>query len=242
MIKFFCFFVLFFGIIEAKEKQICKEKKKYDLCICAVLNNDSEYLLEWIEHHRLVGVDHFYLYNNGRDDFVRQALKPLIKKDVVTLIPWKQKASFNEIENGFVWALSTQIPAYENATYLRGTAETKWLICLDLNEYLIPIGTNNVNHILEKYANYSGLLLVSDCFDHYMEAKKSIFKPELCKGFSWPPYQSKFQNDCEVVKISPSELRINRYFYPGPSALKRKACQEILNLENYEIESLEFLP
>lgn len=41
--------------------------RKY-LSICAIFRNEADYLKEWIEFHRLVGVEHFFLYNNFSED------------------------------------------------------------------------------------------------------------------------------------------------------------------------------
>ena len=38
------------------------------LAICAVYRNEAPYLREWIEFHRLVGVERFFLYNNRSTD------------------------------------------------------------------------------------------------------------------------------------------------------------------------------
>ena len=35
------------------------------LSVCAIYRDEAHYLAEWIEFHRLVGVERFFLYNNG---------------------------------------------------------------------------------------------------------------------------------------------------------------------------------
>src|SRR5437016_521510 len=64
------------------------EAKKYNLSICTIFKNEAPYLKEWIEYHKLVGVDHFYLYNNLSLDAFRRILAPYIKDELVTLIQW----------------------------------------------------------------------------------------------------------------------------------------------------------
>ena len=44
------------------------QKKKFYVSICAIFKNESMYMKEWIEYHRIIGVDHFYLYNNFSSD------------------------------------------------------------------------------------------------------------------------------------------------------------------------------
>ena len=38
------------------------------LAVCAIYRNEAPYLREWIEFHRLVGVERFFLYNNESTD------------------------------------------------------------------------------------------------------------------------------------------------------------------------------
>ena len=41
-----------------------KYNKKYKISICGIFKNESCFLKEWIEYHEILGVEHFYLYNN----------------------------------------------------------------------------------------------------------------------------------------------------------------------------------
>lgn len=45
------------------------------LSICAVIKNEGPYLEEWIEFHRIQGVEHFYLYDNGSADQTKDILE-----------------------------------------------------------------------------------------------------------------------------------------------------------------------
>lgn len=255
MLRLFFFFILT-GILHgfSNEKAISafygsssKQKKKYNCSVCAIFSAETKYLKEWIEYHELIGIDHFYLYKNGGDSSAKKLLKPFIKRGLVTFISWNESNPFSEEPNVFIWPLSTQISAYENAIYVRGLAETKWLVCLDINEYLVPPKNEKVGDFLEQYADYSGFILSTDCFDSSWvsrqseiqllienkmlvappkehlnrKAAKMIFKPEACDGFVWPPYQCRFKDDHKITQIGRSELRINRYVH-----------QEDFHLEN----------
>lgn len=57
---------------------------KYELAIVAILKNEGPYVKEWIEYHLIAGVDHFYLYDNGSLDNLKQEMQPYIDADVVT--------------------------------------------------------------------------------------------------------------------------------------------------------------
>ena len=41
------------------------ERKRYNVTICAIFKNEAPYLREWIEFNRVVGIEHFYLFNNN---------------------------------------------------------------------------------------------------------------------------------------------------------------------------------
>ena len=40
------------------------EDYKNKLSFVAIVKNEAPYIVEWIEFHRLVGVDKFYIYDN----------------------------------------------------------------------------------------------------------------------------------------------------------------------------------
>jgi len=254
--------------------------KKYNLSICAIFKNEAIFLKEWIEYHRLVGVDHFYLYDNGSSDSYMDVVQSYIKEGIVTLIAWPDLLNERAENHDAMWALSTQTAAYENAARIRAVNETKWLVFVDVNEFLIPSEANNLKDILEKYQDCAAVTISSDFFDaSYVdtiprrklvvesveltapelnppkEVTKAIFKPVLCKGFTWPPYQCHFKGPQATVKLKKSELSINRYinrfrgfFHFGKRKeklnvdsrmLTEEEKAELLN-EGYQIEDKEY--
>ncbi len=114
---------LFVCQLGAAESSNYQKSKKHTLSVCAIVKNEAKYLKEWIEFHRLVGVDHFYLYNNGNIDSVQKVLSPYIRKGIVTFIDWSYFPYTIEDEKTCHWSLSTQIPAYENAIKFRAFAK-----------------------------------------------------------------------------------------------------------------------
>jgi hypothetical protein len=41
-----------------------------------IAKNEASYLVEWLEFHRLVGIEHVYLYDNGSTDQTPELLRP----------------------------------------------------------------------------------------------------------------------------------------------------------------------
>ena len=56
--------------------------------IATMFYNEAPYLKEWIEYHRLAGVDHFWMYNNNSTDHWQEVLQPYIAEKLVEVIDW----------------------------------------------------------------------------------------------------------------------------------------------------------
>ena len=68
-----------------------KKKKRFDLSICtATSRSDRRHLVEWIEYHRLIGVQHFFIYNTAlsNEGLLPLALQDFIAEGRVTVVPW----------------------------------------------------------------------------------------------------------------------------------------------------------
>ena len=109
----FVIFILLLGQ-QLRADEARRQPMRYQLSICAFFKNEARYLKEWIEYHRLIGVDHFYLYNNGSTDDFKRVLNPYVRKGVVTLVNWPTICP-DEEENCDMWMLGTKMPAFENA-------------------------------------------------------------------------------------------------------------------------------
>jgi len=95
------------------------------LSVCAIIKNEGPYLKEWIEFHRLVGVERFYLYDNESDDETSEVLGPYIDKGIVQLTPWPR----------FIGYSDPQHMAYAHC--MRATfGKTFWLALIDADEFL----------------------------------------------------------------------------------------------------------
>ena len=103
--------------------------KKYNVTICAIFKNEGKYFKEWIEWHKIIGIDHFYLYNNNSDDNYMDVLKPYIDEGTVDLIDWPYDQA--------------QMKAYADCIKNRSN-EASWIGFIDLDEFIVPIQYNNI--------------------------------------------------------------------------------------------------
>lgn len=119
--------------------------KKYDVSICAIFKNEAIYLKEWIEFNRIVGIDHFYMYNNNsEDDFIR-VLQPYINEGIVTLIDWPHN--------------QMQMESYKDCIR-RFSAETKWIGFIDIDEFIVPKSTDTIYEFLRPFEKNRGAVKI----------------------------------------------------------------------------------
>lgn len=115
------------------------------LAICAIIKNEGPYLREWIEFHRLVGVQRFYLYLNDCSDNTFEVLRPYLEEGLVETVEF----------NGD----KMQIPAYDDCIE-RHFRDVEWLAFIDLDEFIVPqAGRSLVEYLSSLKASCRQVLL-----------------------------------------------------------------------------------
>ncbi len=113
----------------------------------AIFRDEAAYLTEWIAFHRLVGVDHFILYDNGSADHPEAVLAPFLAEGVVTLVPWPVPFHEKAAQRAYADCLER----------VRGRA--RWLTCLDIDEFLFAPGQATLIPVLREYASAPGVVV-----------------------------------------------------------------------------------
>ena len=156
---------------EGKAKQ-----KKVFLSIAAIYFNEPD-LIEWIEYHKIIGVERFYLYDNASTDNSRELLQPYIDDGTVVY--------------HYAPGACMQMPVYNDAVY-RYRNETQWLALIDLDEFLVPVSKDNVKPILKKYKKYPAVVVCWAVFDSNGHEKRPLDKlvieayTRVSKGYDDP--------------------------------------------------------
>jgi Glycosyltransferase family 92 len=114
------------------------------LSIGAIFKDEAEYLREWIEFHRLVGVEHFYLYDNESADDPERILAPYVDSGLVTLYQ----------APGAV----PQMQAYAHCAATHAT-HTRWIAFLDMDEFLFPTEPIDLHSILADYETCAAVVV-----------------------------------------------------------------------------------
>ncbi len=114
------------------------------LAICAIFKNEAAFLLEWIAYHRVVGFDHFYLYDNDSDDGGSDLIRHSRLASHVTLTQWPPRPG--------------QIPAYRHFIdhYAR---QCDWVAFIDLDEFVLPLQERSVRPLLDRLPAASAMLV-----------------------------------------------------------------------------------
>lgn len=116
--------------------------KPYFLSICAVVKNEFPYILEFLAFHKLQGVEHFYLYDNGSTDGTFQILEELAIKKWITLRDWR---AVNPI----------QLRAYNDCLNMY-TAESEWIAFIDVDEFLYSRTFPTLKEFIKSMVFFSG--------------------------------------------------------------------------------------
>jgi hypothetical protein len=135
----------FIGLLANPDVYINESKLPWNLALCSCFQHDAKYLKEWIEYHKLVGVQHFYLYNNLSNDNYYEILKEYIERGEVELFEYP--VSDYTVGQNY---------CYTDAV-IRATGKARWLILADSDLFFVPLIENDLVSFLKPYENYGGV-------------------------------------------------------------------------------------
>jgi hypothetical protein len=142
----------------APEEDRARDRLPAYLAIAAVYRDEAPYLREWIEFHRLVGVDRFFLYNNESTDEHREVLAPYIEDGTVVLHEWPVISGRRDAFNRRTSALNPQLAMYsDSVTWHRH--DSRWIAFIDLDEFLYSPTGARVSELLTEYERWPGVVV-----------------------------------------------------------------------------------
>lgn len=123
----------------------------YDLSIGSVFQNEARFLREWIEFHKLMGVQHFVLVNDRSTDNFWEVLQPYVRSGEVELF----SNPCPELLRGRDW------PQYQLAVHAAIVKYTRsisrWLALIDIDEFVVPSNVDSVLRFLHDYEDFGAL-------------------------------------------------------------------------------------
>lgn len=96
------------------------------LAIGAIVKNEAPYVLEWVAYHRVLGVDRFFIADNGSDDGTTQLLAALHAIGIVDHFAFPGTAG-----------RPPQLPAYAQIM-ARYREQADWIAFIDADEFIVP--------------------------------------------------------------------------------------------------------
>lgn len=99
---------------------------KTRVAICAIFKDEGPYILEWIAHHRLIGITDFYIADNISADGSSELLELLHSEREITRISWPTEPG-----------IKPQLPAYQHMAELAKNDNIDWALFIDADEFVI---------------------------------------------------------------------------------------------------------
>ncbi|KAE8812156.1 hypothetical protein D1007_11001 [Hordeum vulgare] len=107
---------------QQSESGLLLTPEKNLICACTMVHNVSKFLREWVLYHAAVGVDHFFLYDNGSlDDFADQVAQLRSTGIKISTVPWPW---IKMQEAGFSHSAATH------------QSSCKWMAFIDVDEFI----------------------------------------------------------------------------------------------------------
>ena len=128
-----------------------EDNPKIYLSIACMAKNEGRFLKEWIEYHRIVGVERFYFYDNESSDNTKEILDPYIQDGIVIY--------------RYVVGRVMLSPVYQDAI-LKARGQSRWLAIVDLDEFIVPKEKDSVPEFLKDYEQYPAVGINRMQFDH----------------------------------------------------------------------------
>ena len=213
-----------------------KKNPKVYLSIACIAKDEGSYIKEWIEYHKLVGVERFYFYDNESTDNTREVLEPYIQDGTVV---------YNYVEGKCLQnlAYADAIVKYKN--------QTRWLAIIDLDEYIVPTSTDTIPQFLKAYEKYPAVGINWVVFDsnghktkptvegglvtaNYTRSKKSFYiksihNPKKVIGI-FDPHYAIYKND---------EFAVNEDFEVLYGSVTKKHLSNKIQINHYYSKSEE---
>jgi hypothetical protein len=142
-------------------KEDKEEEYEYDLTLCAATSRTFRpHLVEWLEYHLMLGIQHFYLYDttlwdHPREGSLQQILHDYIRRGLVTVVRWPYENCVKNMASGR-WVNHVTVDARgvpDNqffrppraiaqtaalaSCYSRFKRKTKWMTHIDDDEFLV---------------------------------------------------------------------------------------------------------
>lgn len=207
---------------------------KYYLSLCCIIK-DEIYLEEFIIYHKVIGFEHFYIYDNESNKPINIRLNNSYFKNMCTIIPFNGKYQ--------------QMNAYHHCLKKYGN-ETKWLTFIDCDEYICPKKDFSLRDFLNQFENYQAIginwKMFGSNFHNNIQKGYLIDKYRMCEEKQNDHIKTIFQPQYIIKVKDPHHLKIKdpskyvdakKNIISGP--FNKNHTIDIIQINHYHLKSLE---
>jgi hypothetical protein len=198
----------------------------FNLSICVVLKNEALYLEEWIEYHKLIGVEHFYIYDNRSNDNtlpIYEKYKDIITVRLWNLDNWQQKLAYIDY-----------CTKYEK--------DSIWTAFIDVDEFIAYKGKKTlVNYLKENNIDSLEIPWMIFGTNGHVERPKGLVLENYTAAHSVSPnIRGKIICKSSLIDIKHIESP-HRFNYTSSNINKQKGNYDSVYLHHYMLKSEEDL-
>jgi hypothetical protein len=213
----------------------------WDLAMALRFQHESEWLKELIEFYKIMGVQHFYLYNNLSNDDYITVLNEYIQAGELEVIEWPVI--------GFREGGSTP---FDHAVGL-AKGKARWLILADTDEFIFPLKDSNLIDFLKPYENYGGVTVqmifygTSNVWDlnpgELLIEKLTKRSTEISDGVKSivKPHRVLYVDNPHFAHYLPGYFAVDENFNPIPQWSNEGKPFEKIRLNHYVFRTKKFL-
>jgi O-antigen biosynthesis protein len=210
------------------------------IAVCAIFKDEAPDLLEWLAFHKMIGVDLFFLYDNGSSDGGAELIRRSSFARNVTVTDWADRPG--------------QLSAY-NHFRVNHAAGFGWVAFIDLDEFIMPLAGSSIRNILMRkaYQPYAQILLqwlvfgpsghvrrpvglVTENYTRRLPETadasrhvKALVRPEYFTGIDYTPHAA----ECSGPTCN------SRGEAVLPYAIQPTECHEVMAIHHYFTKSRE---
>jgi len=154
------------------------------VCIVAILKDEERFLDEWIIYHKMLGVDHFFLYDDDPSFPLEEFTKPY--RQFVTAINWRP-------QDALYTGRSRQTRAYTHAVE-HYALSFDWVLFLDADEFVVLRRHETVKDFLNEFPAYVNAVSINwhqFGHDRYYEDPAGLVSASLTRRMFLPDKEVK---------------------------------------------------
>jgi hypothetical protein len=129
----------------------------------AMFRAEEDYMDEWLDYHAMIGVEHFFLYNNDGDLSRYRRLHDYVAAGRATVIDWPDRVIEHIPEER---RLTRHVEGSKKITVQnlairhfcgKLRRQTRWVISIDIDEYMVPVTAPDLPGVLRTKQAYAGI-------------------------------------------------------------------------------------